>query len=130
MLFEIGKNMITKLWEGMKATVEPLVKWIQDKFSGITSIFDKVSNVASNLKNKVGGLIHGSHANGLSYVPFDGYVAELHEGERVLTKEENKKYNKEKNGGDTFIFNSPEAIDEYKAARLLKQTKNELELNF
>ena len=130
MLFEIGKNMITKLWEGMKATVEPLVRWIQDKFSGITSIFDKVSNVASNLKNKVGGLIHGSHANGLSYVPFDGYVAELHEGERVLTKEENKKYNKEKNGGDTFIFNSPEAIDEYKAARLLKQTKNELELNF
>jgi len=29
--------------------------------------------------------INGSHANGLAYVPFDGYRAELHQGERVLT---------------------------------------------
>jgi hypothetical protein len=29
--------------------------------------------------------INGSHANGLDYVPFDGYRAELHKGERVLT---------------------------------------------
>jgi hypothetical protein len=29
--------------------------------------------------------INGSHANGLDYVPFDGYRAELHRGERVLT---------------------------------------------
>ncbi|USG67450.1 phage tail tape measure protein [Brevibacillus ruminantium] len=34
----------------------------------------------------------GSHANGLSYVPFDGYIAELHKGERVLTAEENRTY--------------------------------------
>ena len=30
--------------------------------------------------------IDGSHANGLSYVPFDGYLAQLHKGEMVLTK--------------------------------------------
>ena len=36
--------------------------------------------------------IDGSHANGLSYVPYDGYVAQLHEGERVLTAKENKAY--------------------------------------
>lgn len=29
--------------------------------------------------------IHGSHANGLEFVPFDGYRAELHRGERVQT---------------------------------------------
>ncbi|WP_209511581.1 hypothetical protein [Sedimentibacter acidaminivorans] len=34
--------------------------------------------------------VNGSHANGLAYVPFDGYIAELHEGERVLTKEQNQ----------------------------------------
>jgi hypothetical protein len=28
----------------------------------------------------------GSHATGLSVVPYDGYIAELHEGEAVLTK--------------------------------------------
>lgn len=35
----------------------------------------------------------GSHRNGLTSVPFDGYVAELHKGERVLTAEESKAYN-------------------------------------
>lgn len=29
--------------------------------------------------------INGSHANGLTSVPFDGYIAELHKGEQVLT---------------------------------------------
>lgn len=37
--------------------------------------------------------ISGSHKNGLSYVPFDGYIAELHKGERVLTAKEAKNYN-------------------------------------
>ena len=32
------------------------------------------------------------HADGLPYVPYDNYIARLHEGERVLTKEENKEY--------------------------------------
>lgn len=36
--------------------------------------------------------INGSHRSGLPYVPFDGYLGELHEGERVLTAEENKVY--------------------------------------
>jgi len=33
--------------------------------------------------------IHGSHAAGLEFVPFDGYRAELHYGERVMTAAEN-----------------------------------------
>jgi len=34
--------------------------------------------------------VNGSHANGLDYVPFDGYVAQLHKGERVQTASEAK----------------------------------------
>lgn len=33
--------------------------------------------------------VDGSHADGLEFVPFDGYRAELHRGERVLTASEN-----------------------------------------
>ncbi len=32
--------------------------------------------------------VNGKHKNGLNYVPFDGYTAELHKGESVLTREE------------------------------------------
>lgn len=42
------------------------------------------SFVGSFLKQKT----DGSHANGLDYVPFNGYLAELHEGESVLPAEE------------------------------------------
>ena len=30
----------------------------------------------------------GSHAAGLDYVPWDGYIAQLHKGEMVLTQEQ------------------------------------------
>ena len=33
-------------------------------------------------------ILNGSHATGLQRVPYDGYIAELHEGERVLSKAE------------------------------------------
>ena len=37
---------------------------------------------------------HGSHAGGLYRVPFDGYIAELHESERVLTAAQAQAYNR------------------------------------
>lgn len=40
--------------------------------------------------------VDGSHRNGLANVPRDGYRAELHEGERVLTKRENREYKSSK----------------------------------
>lgn len=32
------------------------------------------------------------HADGLAYVPYNGYIARLHRGERVLTKQQNEEY--------------------------------------
>lgn len=49
-----------------------------------------------------GTAVDGSHADGLKYVPFDGYIAELHKGERVLTAEENANYSQ---GGGAPVFN-------------------------
>ena len=37
-------------------------------------------------------IINGSHRNGLSRVPFDGYIAELHRNEQVLTADEASEY--------------------------------------
>ena len=38
------------------------------------------------------GPLPGQHANGLPWVPYDGYLARLHRGERVLTASENRNY--------------------------------------
>jgi TP901 family phage tail tape measure protein len=40
-----------------------------------------------------GGGVDGSHADGLDYVPWDGYIAELHKGEKVLTAGQAKTLN-------------------------------------
>lgn len=50
--------------------------------------------------------INGSHASGLSNVPFNGYIAELHKGEAVLTAKENKAYQADYSrysGGDALV---------------------------
>lgn len=64
--------------------------------------------------------VHGSHADGLDYVPFDGYIARLHRGERVLTAEENRR-----GTGDTIILNvNMSEVDEvYKLVEVVKQAK-------
>ncbi len=50
-------------------------------WSAVNSLF------ADNYKGTPGGF-DGSHASGLRYVPYDGYLAQLHEGEQVLTRQQ------------------------------------------
>ena len=45
----------------------------------------------------IGGATLQTHANGLWSVPFDGYPAVLHKGERVLTAREARTYNANSN---------------------------------
>lgn len=61
------------------------------------AIGNSVGNIQGNVNaamQPTGSMkrVQGSHRTGLDYVPHDGYVAELHKGERVLTKEENQRY--------------------------------------
>ena len=55
------------------------------------SIRDSLKNLISRESNKD----NPEHAGGLPNVPYDGYAAELHEGERILTAAENKNYNRQ-----------------------------------
>lgn len=68
----------------------------------------------SKVVGGIGGVISGvagffgyGHKDGLSYVPYDGYPAVLHEGERVLTKAENSGGA----GGGTVIDNSGQVFN-------------------
>ena len=89
---DIGHQIVDSIMSGISAAWDGLVSW----FNGIwDSLFGNRSvNVNANVST------NGSHAGGLAYVPFDGYIAELHKGERVLTASEAKAYkNGEKSGG-------------------------------
>lgn len=88
-------NEETKQWEGMTSKIDyAAAKRMQDagtfkRAAGVSKSDAlqrgwSVSSVSDLLKRRV----NGSHANGLDYVPFDGYVAELHQGEAVLTSGE------------------------------------------
>lgn len=77
----------------IKTGWDNLTNWVSDKWNWIIGKSDSASRAVSNIRNTADGFTYnGSHYNGLSYVPFDGYNARLHKGERVLTEKENKAY--------------------------------------
>lgn len=125
-LFNAGASIFTSLWNGLKSVWSSITSWVSDCVGWIT---EKVAfwQDQSSKVSQSSGSSNGSHASGLDYVPFDGYRATLHQGERVLTQEENKYYNNGyKSGGDTFNFYSPEAIDAVTAAREFKKVQRQL----
>ena len=132
-----------------RTEIEEKVEYLQDELRRIQNLIASIKSASASLakakeesssssKSSVSGYkyvsivqVDGSHAGGLSYVPYDGYVAELHEGERVLTKEENSNFRSGRSGGgDTFIFNSPKAITPVEARRQMKKAKRDLEGGF
>lgn len=51
-----------------------------------------------DIGNILGNLLNGEFETGLDRVPFDGFLASLHEGEGILTAEENRIWQRFKNG--------------------------------
>lgn len=125
--FDSGAKLFSSFWDGLKSVWDKIWGWI-------TGIVDKIRSVISDItgafSNAFSGFWNGSHANGLDYVPFDGYVAQLHKGERVLTKQENEEYNSGNqsngSGGDTYNFYNTKP-DPYEYARQMKRVKKELQ---
>lgn len=85
----IGEDIVNGIWQGISNMWDSLVGWFNnlwDNLFGGRSV-DVSVNPSTN------GRPDGSHAGGLRSVPFDGYIAELHKGERVLTAREASRYN-------------------------------------
>ncbi|MBU5425018.1 hypothetical protein KQI41_01230 [Tissierella pigra] len=92
--------------------------------NNLGDIAGNVTGTANRGRNIAYQYIDGSHRDGLDYVKRDGYIAELHEGERVLTKEENQRYSQ--GGGDTYILqvNMDEVDEVYKLVEVFKDFKS------
>lgn len=96
---KIGSDAIEALKDGINAAWDGLVSWFNGLWDGLFG--NRTANVTVNThENRTvstsyqssGGAgrrsVNGSHRSGLDYVPFDGYIAELHKGEMVLTSQQ------------------------------------------
>lgn len=98
-LIAVGDEIVEKIKKGISDAWEGLKTW----FNGIWDSLFKNRSVDVDVNANSNSGAGGSFANGLSYVPYDGYYAILHEGERVLTAEENKAYNNGSSGNTSGI---------------------------
>lgn len=89
---DLGRGMFDMVWEGMKGIWGNISSWVSKKVDELTNIlsFWKKSEAQMNTNNIKTNRNVGSHFTGLDYVPYNNYSALLHQGERVLTAEENK----------------------------------------
>ena len=97
--------------DAMSNTVEGMANGIAAALPSLQAQVDAVLDVLSQLEGfssiglslGEGGeftfTLDGEHANGLDYVPFDNYLAALHEGESILTAEEARVWRRFKDGG-------------------------------
>lgn len=84
----VGKQVIDSIRSGISSAWDSLVSWFNGLWSNLFG--NRTANVTVNrtVNTSYTGnstLINGSHAGGLDYVPFDGYIAELHRGEMIVT---------------------------------------------
>lgn len=94
-----GAEIVDKIKSGISGAWNSLVSW----FNGIwDSLF---GNRSVNVNVGYSGSARSSRAGGLDYVPYDGYIAMLHKGEKILTADEAKGYNGNRTGVVNVVQN-------------------------
>lgn len=96
--FDAGALKTTAIIFGIVVALTALVASIvvlTGKSGEFNRMMSSVNQIGSNVPSYA--KVNGSHRDGLDYVPYDGYVAELHKGEKILTASENAR-----SGNNTF----------------------------
>lgn len=82
-----GAKVVDSIIDGIAGAWKKLTVWFKGLWNGLFGGLSANVSVNGSAKGAVAG-VNGSHASGLDYVPFDGYIAELHKGEMVVPKRE------------------------------------------
>ena len=86
-----GFNFLADSVETVSGAIDDLIGWWDDLMGKIQKgwkDFWGIEEGSRDMSSRGTGFVDGSHAQGLDYVPFDGYIAELHQGEMVVPKRE------------------------------------------
>ena len=115
---KVAGSFIGGFWAQFTSSLaggNPVTSWLLNQIIG-----DAVGDLFSR-KSAGGGAFSfdGSHMNGLSYVPYDGYIAELHKGERVLTASEARGYGGVSIGNITINIDGANYEDEQALAEAI-----------
>lgn len=110
-MYNAGASVFNSLWEGALSVWNDIVNWVTGAVDWITSKVQFWKEQSSQVSSGGGARrTSGRHANGLDYVPYDGYIAQLHKGERVLTAQENRQ-GTYAGGARTIVLKVPLSID-------------------
>ena len=101
-LYDEAKGSLAETVEGMAAGINEELPAVQSAVDALMAELNRLNGFGLSFDFDAGGGIElhldGSNDKGLDYVPFDGYLSELHEGEGILTAEENRVWQRFKNG--------------------------------
>lgn len=129
-LYDAGVNLFNSLWDGLKSVFEDIKNWVTDSLDWITGRSKEANDAADDLNRaaRAGsdlGRVAGSYSSGLDYVPRDMTVR-VHEGERILTREENKN-RKTAPAVINLNVHFTQPIDETTARKVSKQISRDTE---
>lgn len=95
-LYDAGASIFSSFWDGLVSVWESIASWVSEKVSWI-------ANALSSALGSVSSHTHssGSYATGIDYIPSDRYV-KVHEGEAILSKEQNRNRNNSPSGSFTM----------------------------
>lgn len=109
----------------IKSIYNDVALWFESIEARINGSIQRMTESLADLISQ-GRLIVNSDGT-LGYIGYNGFT-------RVPTSNDDNRYGgsdrDNRGGGDTFIFNSPKAIDEIEAARQMKQTKRDIAEGF
>ena len=109
----------------LKSIYNDVALWFESIEARINGSIQRMTESLAGLISQ-GRLIVNSDGT-LGYIGYNGFT-------RIPTSNDDNRYGgndrDNRGGGDTFIFNSPKAIDEIEAARQMKQTKRDIAEGF
>ena len=94
---DVGGEIIDFIWQGILDAWDDLTEWFNN-------LWDKLFE-GRNINIGVEGGTGSPQNSGLSYVPYNGFLAQLHQGEMVLTREQAAAYRRGMGGGKSVNVN-------------------------
>ena len=118
-------DMVSIFANRLKSMYNDVAIWFESIENRVCDSVDRMEKSLSSLI-KTGQLIVNGDGS-LGYVGYNGFISEKNSSRSTDKSQSKPDY---KGGGDTYIFNSPKAIDEIEAAKQLKRTKRDISEGF